>query len=91
MVTGMKQSPMTTTSRTIDGTASTSRRNDLDRNETAMTTLIYGIPLTACISLVYCATRYELPERILRSAAGFFIKTLIGLAVLYAILWFFST
>lgn len=55
-----------------------------------MATLIYGIPLTACISLVYCATRYELPERILWSALGFFLKTLGGLAALYVVLWFFA-
>ena len=52
--------------------------------------LLYGIPLTACISLVYSATRYELPSRILSSALAMFIKTLAGLFVLYAILWFVS-
>jgi len=53
-------------------------------------TVLYGIPLTICISLVYCATRYELPEKILRSALSFFIKTVIGLTALYLILWFLS-
>ena len=53
-------------------------------------TLLYGLPLTVCISLVYCGTRYELPEKILRSALSFFIKTLIGLTGLYLILWLSS-
>ena len=52
--------------------------------------LLYGIPLTLCISLVYCATRYELPGRILSSAAGMFVKTLLGLTALYAVLWYCS-
>ncbi len=52
--------------------------------------ILYGIPLTLCISLVYSATRYELPSRILHSSASMFIKTLIGLAVLYGILWLVS-
>lgn len=55
-----------------------------------ITTVLYGLPLTICISLVYCGTRYEQPERILRSALSFFIKTIIGLSVLYLLLWFFS-
>jgi hypothetical protein len=52
-----------------------------------ISTILYGIPLTACIALVYCATRYEQPEKILRSAVSFFLKTVAGLSLLYAILW----
>ncbi len=52
--------------------------------------VFYGVPLTAGISLVYCATRYELPSRILQSAFAMFAKTLIGLSVLYGLLWFMS-
>ena len=52
--------------------------------------LIYGVPLTACISLVYCASRYEMKERILRSAAAMFVKTLLGLTGIYVLLWLLS-
>ncbi|MEQ9412151.1 MAG: hypothetical protein RIK87_30875 [Fuerstiella sp.] len=53
--------------------------------------LIYALPLTAAVSLVYCTTRYELPSRILQSATGMFLKTAAGLAALYAILWYWSS
>lgn len=56
-----------------------------------MPSLFYAVPLTAVVSLVYCATRYEMPSRILQTATAMFIKTLIGLAVLYAVLWYFSS
>jgi hypothetical protein len=52
--------------------------------------LIYGLPLTAGISLVYCASRYEMPARILSSAAVMFLKTQLGLVVIYGILWMMS-
>lgn len=52
--------------------------------------VLYGVPLTACISLVYCASRYELPSRILQAALAMFLKTLGGLAALYVVLWFLS-
>jgi hypothetical protein len=52
--------------------------------------LLYGVPLTALISLVYCATRYEIPARIIQSAVAMFIKTVAGLTLLYGVLWFFS-
>ncbi len=54
------------------------------------TMLLYGLPLTACISLVYCASRFELPSRILQSSLSMFLKTLIGMAALYAVLWYAS-
>lgn len=56
-----------------------------------MPSLLYAIPLTAIISLVYCTTRYELPARIYQSAATMFVKTTVGLGILYAVLWFFSS
>lgn len=56
-----------------------------------MPTILYAVPLSLSISLVYCATRYEQPQRIFRSAATMFIKILIGMAVIYGILTFFSS
>jgi hypothetical protein len=56
-----------------------------------MPSLIYALPLAAIISLVYCGTRYELPARIFQSATAMFVKTVIGLSILYAVLWFFSS
>lgn len=53
--------------------------------------LLYGIPLTACISLVYCASRFEMPSRILQHAVSMFIKTLVGMLVLYGLLWWASS
>ena len=51
---------------------------------------IYAIPLTAGISLVYCASRFELPGKILRSAVLMFGKTIAALVVLYLILLYLS-
>lgn len=56
-----------------------------------MPSLLYAIPLTAVISLVYCTTRYELPAKIWRASATMFAKTIIGLIVLYCVLWYFSS
>lgn len=56
-----------------------------------MPSLFYAVPLTAIVSLVYCATRYELPSRIFQTATVMFVKTIIGLAVLYGVLWYFSS
>ena len=55
-----------------------------------MPTIFYAVPLSAAVSLVYCATRYEMPSRIFRSAAVMFVKILIGMAIIYGILTFFS-
>lgn len=51
---------------------------------------IYAIPLTAGISLVYCASRFEMPERIVRSAVMMFAKTIAALAALYLLLLYLS-
>lgn len=56
-----------------------------------MPTIFYAIPLSLSISLVYCATRYEMPERIFRSAGTMFVKILIGMAVIYGVLTLFSS
>lgn len=52
--------------------------------------VLYAIPLTAGISLVYSASRFELPEKILRSAAVMFTKTIAALVALYLILLYLS-
>ncbi len=56
-----------------------------------MSYMIYLVPLSAAVSLVYCTTRYEYPPRILSSAAKFFAKILIfmivALAILMALSW----
>jgi hypothetical protein len=56
-----------------------------------MPSLFYAVPLTAIISLVYCTTRYEIPAKIFQTATVMFVKTITGLAVLYAVLWYFSS
>ncbi|GEM_PF-780717 len=58
---------------------------------TDMPTIFYAIPLSLSISLVYNATRYELPERIFRAAATMFVKILVGMTVIYGLLTFFSS
>ena len=52
--------------------------------------LIHAIPLTAVICLVYSASRFEMPEKIVRSAIVMFGKTIGFLGVLYAFLLFLS-
>ena len=56
-----------------------------------MPSLLYAVPLTAVVSLVYCTTRYELPSRIFQTATVMFVKTILGLAGLYVVLWYFSS
>ena len=51
---------------------------------------VYAIPLTAGIALVYCASRFEMPEKIMRSAAMMFAKTIAALVALYLILLYLS-
>lgn len=50
----------------------------------------YIVPLTASISLVYNASRYELPARIISRAARMFFTILLGMAALYLLLYFLS-
>ncbi len=47
-------------------------------------------PLAAVISLVYNASRYELPERILRRALRLFITIIVFMSIVLALLMFFS-
>ena len=56
-----------------------------------MPTILYAVPLSLSISLVYCATRYELTDRILRSATAMFLKILLGMVAIYALLTYFSS
>ena len=53
--------------------------------------VIYAIPLTAIISLVYCASRFERPSRILSSALVMFLKTTGFLGAMYAFLLYLSS
>ena len=55
-----------------------------------LTILTHAVPLTAIICLVYSNSRFESPERILRSALVMFIKTIGFLGVLYAFLLYLS-
>ncbi len=51
---------------------------------------LYLVPLSAVISLVYSASRYELPGKILSRAAKLFGQIVGFMAVVFAVLWFFS-
>ena len=44
---------------------------------------LYAIPLTVGISLVYSASRFELPEKILRSGVLMFANTIAALVAVY--------
>ncbi len=52
--------------------------------------LTNAVPLTAAICLVYSASRFELPSRILKSAAIMFAKTVAFLGLLYSFLLYVS-
>ncbi len=55
-----------------------------------MSVTFYLIPLAAVISMVYSATRYELPDRILRRAIHLFGTILGCMAGIIAVLWLLS-
>lgn len=57
---------------------------------TDMQVTLYLLPLAAVISLVYSASRYELPEKILSRAVRLFGQITGFMAVVFAVLWFFS-
>ena len=44
------------------------------------------LPLAAVISLVYSASRYELPERILHRAGRLFVTILLFMALIFCLL-----
>lgn len=49
-----------------------------------------ALPLTAIVCLVYCATRFEMPEKIVRSALVMFGKTLLFLCTAWLLLLWVS-
>ncbi|MFN5051198.1 MAG: hypothetical protein ACK5L2_06070, partial [Planctomyces sp.] len=49
-----------------------------------------ALPLTAIVCLVYCATRFEMPEKILRSALVMFGKTILFLGCAWLLLLWVS-
>lgn len=49
-----------------------------------------ALPLTAIVCLVYCATRFELPEKIVRSAMLMFGKTMLFLCAAWLLLLWVS-
>ena len=50
----------------------------------------YLFPLALVISLVYSASRYELPERILRRAGRLYITIMVFMIVVFAVLFVLS-
>jgi hypothetical protein len=55
-----------------------------------VTYMFYLFPLSAAVSLVYSATRYEYPPRVLRNALRLFLKILVFMAVAMLILGLLS-
>jgi hypothetical protein len=52
-----------------------------------MNMLWYLFPLAAVISLVYSASRYEMPGRILRRSVRLFLQIVVFMAVVLAVLF----
>ena len=50
----------------------------------------YLLPVAAAVSLVWCATRYELPAKILFKAAAMYVKILAGMGLILVLLMFLS-
>jgi hypothetical protein len=48
------------------------------------------LPLAAMISLVYSASRVELPQAVLRRSVRLFLTILLFMGIVFAILWAFS-
>ena len=48
------------------------------------------VPMSLIISLVYRASRYEDPERILRSSARLFITILLAMGAIFSLLFVLS-
>ncbi len=53
-------------------------------------TVWYVIPLAAAISLVYSASRYELPERVIQRAIRLFLQITGFMACVLVALWLLS-
>jgi hypothetical protein len=52
--------------------------------------LWYMLPLALVISLVYSASRYEFPERILHRAVRLFLQIMLFMGAVFAILFVLS-
>ena len=50
----------------------------------------YLLPLAMVVSLVYSASRFELPDRILQRAIWLFLQLIGFMAMVFAVLWFLS-
>ena len=50
----------------------------------------YLLPLAMVVSLVYSASRFELPDRILRRAVWLFIQIIGFMAIVFGVLWALS-
>ena len=50
----------------------------------------YLLPLAMVVSLVYSASRFELPDRILRRAIWLFIQIIGFMAIVFGVLWVLS-
>ncbi|MEI8018540.1 MAG: hypothetical protein WCH39_10110 [Schlesneria sp.] len=50
----------------------------------------YLLPLAMIISLVYSASRFELPDRILRRATWLFLQIIGFMGIVFALLWILS-
>lgn len=50
----------------------------------------YIFPLAMVVSLVYSASRFELPDRILRRAVWLFIQIIGFMAIVFVVLWLLS-
>ena len=50
----------------------------------------YILPLAMVVSLVYSASRFELPDRILRRAVWLFLQIVGFMAAVFAVLWVLS-
>jgi hypothetical protein len=48
------------------------------------------LPLAAMISLVYSASRVEMPQAVLRRSVRLFLTILLFMGIVFAILWAFS-
>jgi prolipoprotein diacylglyceryltransferase len=55
-----------------------------------LTVTWYLMPLAAVISLVYNASRYELPSKILARSLRLFFTILLCMGAMFAALWFLS-
>ena len=56
----------------------------------AQNLLWYLLPLALAVSLVYSASRFELPERILNRATRLFLQIILFMGTIFAILFVLS-